>query len=101
MPDSTSSAMDTETTSWTDSVAAGGRSVIQSVDEGIGTAGSGIWEFFHEFPYLGGLIGGGLGLGAAMLVGVAELATAVVTGYISYRMFAYGESVTEAFEKSI
>ena len=101
MPDSASSTMETETTSWIDSVAEGGLSIVQSVDEGIGNVGRCTWEFFHEYPYLGGLLGGGLGLGAAMLVGVAELATAVITAYIGYRVFAYGESFTEAFAKSL
>jgi hypothetical protein len=101
MPDSTSGSGETHTTSWTDAVATGGRSVVQSAEEGIGAVGRCTWEFFHDFPYLGGLIGGGLGLGAAMLIGVAELAAAVVTAYIGYRVFAYGESFTEAFAKSI
>src|SRR5262245_247064 len=101
MPERRMVAWVTETTSWPGSVAATGKDVLQGVDEGIGTVGRCTWEFFHEFPYLGGLVGGGLGLGAAMLVGAAELVTALVTAYIFYRVFAYGESVTEAFEKSI
>jgi hypothetical protein len=36
-----------------------------------------------------------------MLLGVGELATTVLTAYIGYRVFAYGESVTEAFAKSL
>ena len=35
-----------------------------------------------------------MGLGAAMLVGVAELAAGCFTAYVSYRMFAYGESMS-------
>jgi len=101
MPDSTSDTLDTETTSWTDSVSACGMNTLQSVEDGIGTVGRGIWEFFHEFPLLGATIGGGLGLGAVALIGVAELATALITAYVGYRVFAYGESLTEALEKSI
>ena len=61
----------------------------------------GIWGVFHEHPNLGGLISGGLGLGGAMLVGVAELAVTLVATYVGYRVFAYGESLSEAFQKSV
>jgi hypothetical protein len=101
MPDSARGSGETPMTSWTDSVATGGRSVVQSAEEGIGAVGRCTWDFFHDYPYLGGLLGGGLGLSAAMLLGVGELATTVLTAYIGYRVFAYGESVTEALAKSL
>ena len=47
------------------------------------------------------LIGGAVGLGAVTLVGVAEAATAFFTAYVTYRVFAYGESFTEAIENTI
>lgn len=101
MLDSTSGTMETKTTSWTDPVSARSRGVLRSVEGGIGQVGQSAWEVFHELPYLGAIIGGGLGLGAAMLVGVGELATAALTAYVGYRVFAYGESFTKALEKSI
>ena len=101
MPDSASGSGETPTTSWTDSVTTGGQSVVQSAEDGLGAVGHCTWAFLHDYPYLGGLLGGGLGLGAAMLIGVAELATTVLTAYIGYRVCAYGESVTEALEKSL
>jgi hypothetical protein len=101
MSESTSDSGDTQTTSGTDAVATGGWSVVQSAEDGIGAVGRYTWECLHDYPYLGGVLGGGLGLGAAMLLGVAELATAVFTAYIGYRVCAYGESVTEALEKSL
>jgi hypothetical protein len=101
MPDTTSSTLETQTTSWTDSVAATGKDALRSVEGGLGMVGRGIGEIFHELPILGALIGGGLGLGAAVAVGVGELAVTLIAAYVGYRMLAYEESLTEAFEKSI
>jgi len=36
-----------------------------------------------------------------MAVGVGELVVGVVAGYVGYRIYAYGESPTEALEKAI
>ncbi|SLM49510.1 protein of unknown function [Nitrospira japonica] len=91
----------TESTSWTDSVAPGGNSVLRTVEDGVNSAGHATWEFFHHLPGHGAVIGGAMGLGAAMVVGVAELATACFAGYVSYRIFAYGESLCEAIENAI
>ncbi|MBI3796902.1 MAG: hypothetical protein HY268_08035 [Deltaproteobacteria bacterium] len=101
MPESTSGTEDPQTASWTDSVAASGRDALRSIEGGIGTVGRGVWEVFRELPILGALIGGGLGLGAAIAVGVGELAVTLIASYVGYRMLAYGETITEAFEKSI
>jgi hypothetical protein len=101
MPDSTSGILETQTTSWADSVAAIGKDALLSVEGGLGMVGRGIWTVFRELPILGALIGGSVGLGAAIAVGVGELAVTLVAAYVGYRMLAYGESVTEAFEKSI
>ena len=101
MRDSRSATMKTETASRTDSVAASGKGVLKTVEDGIGTIGRATWNFFHYLPGHGTVVGGAVGLGAAMLVGVAELATAAFTAYVSYRMFAYGESLSEAIEKGI
>ena len=67
----------------------------------MGTIGRETWNCFHDLPGHGTIVGGAVGLGAAMLVGVAELATACFTAYVSYRIFAYGESLSEAVEKAI
>jgi hypothetical protein len=101
MHESTNDTMKTESASWTDAVAAGGNSVFRTVEDGMGTIGRETWNFFHHFPGHGTIVGGAVGLGAAMLVGVAELATACFTAYVSYRIFAYGESLSEAVEKAI
>jgi len=101
MPESTKGAMEAETASWTDAASAGGKEAFRAVEGGISTLGRGIWNVFHELPFHGAVIGGAVGLGAAMMVGVAELVTAGFTAYVTYRMFAYGESLTEAIEKTI
>ena len=101
MPDTVSGTFETETTSWAGAMASTGKGALRTVEGGLGMVGRGIQEVFHELPILGALIGGSLGLGAAIAVGVGELAVTLVAAYVGYRMLAYGETLTEAFEKSI
>jgi len=101
MQESTTDTMETDSASWTDSITASGTDVLKTVEDGMGAVGEGTWRFFHDLPGHGAIIGGAIGLGAAMLVGVAELATAIFAGYVSYRVFAYGESWCEAVENAI
>lgn len=101
MQDSADNTMNAETTSWTDAVADNGKGVLKTVEDGVSAVGRATWDFFHHVPGHGTVLGGAVGLGAAMLVGVAELATACFTAYVSYRVFAYGESLSEAVEKAI
>ena|SRR5215472_9316917 len=101
MQESTTDTMETESASWTDSVAPGGDSVFRTVEDGFNSLGQATWNLFHNLPGHGAILGGAVGLGAAMLVGVAELATACFTAYVSYRMFAYGEGLCEAIENAI
>jgi hypothetical protein len=101
MPDNTNNTMETETASWTDSAAESGKGAYQAMEEGWNALGRGTYNFLHAFPGHGTIPGFAVGLGAAMLVGVAELATACFTAYVSYRVFAYGESLSEAIEKAI
>ena len=89
------------TVSLTNQVGEHGMEALQSVEKGVGTAGLWTWKFFHKLPGHGALIGGAVGLGAVMLIGVAETATACFTAYVTYRVFAYGESFTEAIENTI
>ena len=99
MPESTTST--TESESLSDAIATSGTEVLRSVEEGIVTVNSGIWETFHKHPNVGAILSGGLGLGAAMAIGVGEIVAGVAAGYLGYRIFAYGESFTEAIEKTI
>jgi len=88
MQASTNNTMETETGS--------------STEEGAwGAIGQGTWHLFHALPGHGTIPGFALGLGAAMLVGVGELAAGCFTAYVSYRYFAYGESLSEAIENAI
>jgi len=90
-----------ETASWTDPISTGATDALRSVEEGVGWVSRGIWEVFHDHPKVGAIVTGGLGLGCAMVIGVVEVAATVAAGYLGYRMFTYGESFTEALEKSI
>lgn len=99
MPENISST--TETDSLSDSIAASGTEALGSIEAGINSVTNGVWETLHEHPNLGGVLSGGVGLAAAMTIGVAEVAAAMVAGYLGYRIFAYGESFTQAWEKTI
>ena len=99
MPESTTSS--TETASASDVLASSGKEALGSIEGGITSITGGIWEIFHEHPNVGGMLCGGLGLWAAMTIGVAEIGGAMVAGYLGYRIFAYGETFTEAIEKTI
>jgi hypothetical protein len=101
MPASTNNTMETESASWTDSAAESGNSAVQAIEGAWGAIGQGTWHLFHALPGHGVVPGFALGLGAAMLVGVGELAVGCFSAYVSYRYFAYGESLSEAIEKAI
>ena len=102
MSDGNKGTAETDTTSsWTDSVSATGKEAMLNVEGSIAEAGRVTWKFFHQLPFHGAILGGAVGLGAAMAVGVGELVTAGFTAYVTYRMFAYGESLTEAIENTI
>ena len=47
---------------------------LRTVEEGLGTVGQEIRKVFHKVPYHGAGAGFALGLGAAMLVGIARSA---------------------------
>ncbi|MCA9497661.1 MAG: hypothetical protein MRJ67_16640 [Nitrospirales bacterium] len=91
----------TKTTSLGDSMATSGKEALGGLEGGITALTAGIWEIFHEHPNVGGVLTGGLGIGAAMTIGVAEIVAGVAAGYLGYRIFAYGETFTEAIEKTI
>ena len=101
MSDSTIDMTETESGSWTDAVAESGKDALRTVGDGVDSVSQATWSFFHHLPGHGAVIGAGVGLGAAMLVGVAELAAGIFAGYVSYRVFAYGESWCEAMENVI
>ena len=101
MEETTTSTIEAEPATWGDSVTASAKGVLTGVEDGLSAIGKGTWKAIHQLPGHGTIPGFAIGLGAAMLVGVAELATACFTAYISYRMFAYGESLCEAIENAI
>ncbi|MEP6932862.1 MAG: hypothetical protein ABI988_02805 [Nitrospirota bacterium] len=98
---SATNTMEIDPETWNDSIVASGKGVLTTIEDGMGAIGRGTWNFFHHLPGHGTLAGGAVGLGAAMLVGVGELAVGCFTAYVSYRMFAYGESLAEAVENTI
>ena len=81
----------TDTESMTDSIAASGKEALGGLEGGITALTGGIWEVFHEHPNVGGVLTGGLGVAAAMTIGVGEIVAGVAAGYLGYRIFAYGQ----------
>ena len=91
----------TEPASSTESAFEGGAFGLRALDGAIGDLARGTWRFFHQIPAIGGMVYAGVGVAAALTIGVGELAIGAVAGYIGYRIFAYGESTTEALQKTI
>ena len=87
--------------SFGDSLASAHTVALGGLEGGLKSITNGIWEVFHDHPNVGGVLSGGVGLAAAMTLGVAEIAAAMVAGYLGYRIFAYGESFTQAMEKTL
>jgi hypothetical protein len=79
----------------------GGLPVLNNVEDGITSAGRATWNFFHDIPVQGALTSGAVGLYAATLFGVGELIAAGLSAYFAYRMFAFGEPLLVAVEKTI
>ena len=101
MEESTAGTMKTGTGSSSDSAAGSGKSAYKAMEEGWDAIGHGTRQLFHALPGHGVIPGFALGLGAATLFGVGELAVACFSAYVSYRYFAYGESLSEAIENAI
>jgi hypothetical protein len=101
MQDSTNDTMETTAASSTDSAQESGNDAIQLLEAGWTAIGQGTWHLFHALPGHGTIPGFAVGLGAATLFGVGELVAGCFTAYVSYRYFAYGESLSEAIENAI
>ena len=71
------------------------------MENGIASVGRQTWSFFHEIPVQGALTSGAVGLYAATVFGVGELIAAGLSAYFAYRMFAFGEPLLVAVEKTI
>jgi hypothetical protein len=78
-----------------------GTPLLEDFEAGITSAGRLTWNFFHAIPVQGAITSGAVGLYAATLFGVGELIAAGLSGYIAYRMFAFGEPLLVAVEKTI
>jgi hypothetical protein len=81
--------------------ASAGIPVLGDVEDGITSAGRVTWNFFHEIPIQGAVTSGAVGLYAATVFGVGELIAAGLSAYFAYRMFAFGEPLLVAVEKTI
>ena len=93
--------MDTKPAPSGDSCSGSDVPLLRELEEGMGAAGRAAWSFFHTLPFHGAIVGGAIGLYAATVFGVAELAAAGLCAFVAYRMSAYGEPLTEALENTI
>ena len=103
MPDSTAGTGDTMSEAETVFTGSTERllEIEKRVEKRVGKVGRWTWRFLHHLPGHGAILGGAVGLAGVMLIGLAELVTASFTAYVSYRVFAYGESLPEAIHNSI
>lgn len=67
-----------------------------AVERGLERAGDRLWAAFRRRPYLGAVLAGGVGLGLASMVGVAELAVAAGAGYAAYQVLKKRVSPAQA-----
>jgi len=101
MQDSTESTMDTETSSSTDSGSAGNEEHLRKLEEAAALHNP-IWKYLRNYmPLNGAVLGGAVGIGAATLFGVGELAVGAFCAYVTYRVYAYGETWADAVENAI
>lgn len=101
MGENIESTMDTKTASSTDSGSAGGEEHARKLDEAAALHNP-LWKYIRNYmPFNGAVIGGAVGVGAATLFGVGELAVGAFCAYVTYRVYAYGETWADAVENSI
>jgi|SRR5215831_747383 len=93
-------SIETETASSTESAFEGGSYGLRSHEGPLGDVARGTWRFFHEIPAVGGAVLGGVGIAVSMAIGAGDLVIGLFAAYIGYRIFAYGESYTDAVEKT-
>lgn len=79
----------------------GGVPLLNDVEHGITSAGRLTWNFFHNIPIQGAVTSSAVGLYAATVFGVGELIAAGLSAYLAYRIFAFGEPLLVAVEKTI
>jgi len=60
-----------------------------------------VWRTFRKRPYVGTALAGGVGLAAASLIGVGELAIAVGAGYAAYQVFKNREPPAQAMREAL
>ena len=101
MQDSTETTMDTATASPTDPGSASDEEHLRKIEEA-SALHSPIWKYLRDYmPGNGALLGGVVGIGAATLFGVGESAVGAFCAYVTYRVYAYGETWADAVENTI
>ena len=101
MEESTETTMNTATASPTDSGSASDEEHLRKFEEAAALH-SPIWRYLRDYlPANGALLGGVVGIGAATLFGVGELVAGGFCAYVTYRVFAYGETWVDAVENTI
>jgi hypothetical protein len=78
-----------------------GRQVATVIASELGKTAERSWAVLQEHPYVGGVLAGAVGVGAAMVTGMGELAAGVAIGYGAYLMLAKGEAPMQAIGDAI
>jgi len=101
MGESTESTINIATASRTDSGSSSDEEHVRKLEEAAALHNQ-LWKYIHDYlPFHGVAIGGAVGIGAATLFGVGELAVGAFCAYVTYRVYAYGESWGDAVENAI
>jgi hypothetical protein len=64
-------------------------------------AGASLWTAMKKRPSIGVVLWGGVGLMAAEVIGVAELAAGIAFAYAAYQVLRKGMPVADAIEKGL
>jgi hypothetical protein len=101
MGESTENTMDTTTASSADSGFESEEEHARKLEEAAALHNP-VWKYIRNYmPANGALIGGAVGIGAATVFGVGELAVGAFCAYVTYRVFGYGETWADAVENTI
>lgn len=69
---------------------------VNVAERGLERAADRLWGTFRRRPFIGAMLAGGIGLGVASVVGVAELAVGVGAGYAAYQVLKNRVSPAQA-----
>ena len=77
------------------------KKTTRALEHGFERAGDVFWKMLKRRPYVGVGLAVGAGLGAAMVIGAAELGIGIAAGYAAYQMLKRHAPPSEALRKAL